>query len=1132
MKKLRVRIIAFLMVLSFVLVDMAPALTVSAAPAESASEVADEDENVAIPEDESSSEEVVLPEEESEMEEASEGVSESEEITEEASSDSESVSEEPESEEVTEEPVSEEVDEEPISEESVTEEAVPEEINGPLILVNSVEELDEGMDRGLNVAIAISAEFFPDELFRDYLQSKYDVNNDGIFDAAEIKAIGSINVFRMAIKDLAGIEYLRYLTELNCDSIRIDSIDVSKNTRLEKLYISNNYLEALDVTKNVMLKVLVCGSNDLATLDVSKNTELEELALDWTGIKEINLRNCKKLYRFHSYSTNLEKLDLSQNTELGYLDVISCRLKKLDVSKNVNLVSLNCSQNPISSLDVSKCKKLESLDCNGTDIKKLNLSQNTCLKKLICSYVGLQTLDVSRNFKLQTLKATETDIKQLDLSQNLDLRTLDISNTLIEELDLSANLKLSSLDCSGSRITSMDLTNNENLSGRLYSTYKIELEENNQFDLSTLPGDIDLTRVKTGEGTSLDGSVLSFEDYVLEQGYAAYEYRCSEKVSLRVNLNFSPCELTISINGAVYYNHGKPCIPTVRVTFGNRKLVQGTDYTLFCKNNVKVAGTDAEKVPTVIVKGKGNYSFTKEMKFVIYPYYIDSFFGSDRLLLQLNDVHLKYNGKVQKGIPVVTYSGKKIPVSELVFEYPDTREGAYKEPGVYDIVIKGAGKNYEGECTVKQYIEGAKSISKASVKFDAKSYEYNDVTGLTVPNEITVKVGKVELIEGTDYTIAYVNNASAGKATAVITGIGEYSGVKKATYQITGQKLKATDFEMISTDISFDYYEVWLTNGAHYNTSLREGIDYMVSTTKTIQNVGTYKVTFKGIGGYTGSVTKTIKVKPISVEDCSIMYEKATDTYSFVSSGVKPKLVVKDCYYRELIEGRDYTIVYKNNKKIADKNSDKAPQFYIKGIGNYTGTTEKRPVKFSIVPTSLQDSVTLSVENVLYKNKKNNHVPKFTITEASTGKKLSAKKDYSETVYEYQVDGVWNPVTTDRVPADATALRITVKAAEGGNFSGEISTEYHFYTKQISKVKVGTISAKTYTRQQIRPLPVVTVSEKKDGKTTTVNLVRGKDYVLEYGKNVNAGTGTVTIRGIGEYGGTKTVKFKIQAAKK
>lgn len=1124
MKKRIARIMAVALTISFVVMDMAPMTEVYATGVQ----------DVELSEDVSETDVV----EESEIPEI--------QVSEEAESETENVAEEPSenyTDEMTQVPSEECTDENLDSEESVNEEEtilseeeqvseeLSEDFTEPVILVHSVEELDEGLLKGANVGIAISEEIFPDELFREYLRDNFDKNADDIFDAGEIEKIDDVDIYKKRISDIKGVEYLRYLQYLDCRNNYIRYLDVSKNVRLEYLYVDNNYLYELDVTKNVMLNILECGRNFLTKLDVSKNTELVRLVFDGNCIKEINLRNCKKLELLSSRESYLEKLDLSQNTALTTLYIPSCMLKKLDLSKNVNLVSLNCSQNPITSLDVSKCKQLEMLFCNNTDISKLNVNQSACLKTLQCFSTNLQALDVSRNPKLQVLDIRETDVKQLDLSHNVDLQTLDIGYTPIELLDLSANRELSSLYCSNSMITSMDLVNNVKLSESLFSEYEIELDENNQFDLSSLPGDIDLTRVETDEGSSLDGSVLSFEDYVLERGYAYYSYRCSEKTTLSVQLFFTPCVVVIESNISISYKHGKPCTPSVDVTFGNKKLVQGTDYTLSYKNNVKVATADAVKAPTVIVKGKGNYSFTKEVKFEIYPYYIRTYPGPDLRLFKLNDVHLKYNGKVQKGIPVVTYDGKKIPSSEFVFEYPDTSEGAYKEPGVYDIVIKGAGKNYKEQYTVKQYIEGAKSISKASVKLDAKSYEYNDVTGLTVPNEITVKVGKVELIEGTDYTIAYVNNASVGKATAVITGIGEYSGVKKATYQITGKKLKATDFEIIKNALPFNNAVITLFENTHYETSLRKGIDYMIYSSKQLKNAGTYKVTFKGIGGYTGAVTKTIKIMPEDITNYSIEYAEGTDTYSYVSSGVKPQLIVK-MNYRQLTEGKDYTIVYTNNKKIADKESDKAPQFYIKGIGNYTGTTANNPVKFSIVPMNLQSNAKLSVENVPYKDKKNNYVPKFTIAEASTGKKLSAKKDYSETVYEYQVDGVWNPVTTDRVPAEATALRITVKAGEGCNFSGEISTEYHFYTKQISKVKVGTISAKTYTGQQVRPLPIVTISEKKDGKTTTVNLVRGKDYVLEYGKNVNAGTGTVTIRGIGEYGGKKTVKFKIQAAKK
>lgn len=1131
MKKRIVRIMAVLLMISFISLDLAPMLEVYAAGTE----------ETVISEDVS----------ESDVEEES-SVSESEEVSEEAESDTENVSEE-ETEEPTEklteeeteaetreetsdseEPVDED-EEENVSTEESEENEVPETVEvdfaGPVVLVNSPEELDEGLLKGVNVGISISAEFFPDELFRDCIQINFDENEDGLLDVAEIMEIVRLDVSRNAITDLTGIEYLRYMTEFNCDSTRIDSIDVSKNTRLERLDISNNNLEELDVTKNVMLKELICESNCFTKLDVSKNTELENLAFSWNGLKEINLRNCKKLKTLYAYSTNLEKLDLSQNTELSYLEILSGQLKKLDITKNINLIYVSCANNPLTSLDVSKCKMLQVLDCSNTNIQKLDVSKNAYLYSLTCTRSKLKMLDVSKNANLQTLNVEYTNISKLDVSRNLDLRQLKIDETQIETLDLSANLKLSSFSCDYCMLTSLDLTDNTQLYGKTYySDYRIELDENNSFDLKNLPEDMDVSRVSAYEGCSLDGSVLLFSETALERGYAIYTYRCSENADLRVKLYFDPCEIEVDEYVSATYSQGKPCTPNVRVYFGNKELIKGIDYTLTYKNNVKAASEDDKKAPTVIVKGKGNYSFTKEIKFTIYPYSINDYPGPNRMLLELNDVHLKYNGKVQKGVPVVTFDGKKIPASEFEFEYPDQTPGAYTDPGVYEIVITGTGKNYEGSFTVKQYIEGSKSISKASIKFDKKSYAFNEDTGMTVPDEVTVKVGKEELKEGIDYTIAYANNTSVGKATAVITGIGEYSGVKKATYQITGQKLKASDFIMLYTSVSFRNYEIGLYNGVHYESSLREGIDYMISSSKTIEKVGTYKVTFKGIGGYTGAVTKTIKVTPLSVADCSIAYEDSTDTYGYASSGVKPKLVVRDSNNAKMQEGKDYTIVYKNNKKIADKNSDKAPQLYIKGIGNYTGTTASGPMKFSIVPTSLQESVTLSAENVLYKDKKNNYIPKYTLVESETGKKLSKGKDYEAIRYEYKIAGEYVEITGDKCPAEAEGLRITVLGGDNTNFTGSISADYNFYLFDISKAKVEAIATQVYAGRQLRPNPEVTFQVKIDKKTETINLTRGSEYVIEYGENLNKGTGTVTIKGVGLFGGSKTVKFKIKAA--
>lgn len=43
-------------------------------------------------------------------------------------------------------------------------------------------------------------------------------------------------------------------------------------------------------------------------------------------------------------------------------------------------------------------------------------------------------------------------------------------------------------------------------------------------------------------------------------------------------------------------------------------------------------------------------------------------------------------------------------------------------------------------------------------------------------------------------------------------------------------------------------------------------------------------------------------------------------------------------------------------------------------------------------------------------------------------------------------------------------------------------------------------------------------------------LVHGTDYyIVSYKNNVKKGTATAVIRGLGEYGGTKDVKFKISS---
>ena len=172
--------------------------------------------------------------------------------------------------------------------------------------------------------VAIDATNFPDEAFRNYLLNenlyltsiKIDQDGDGKLSEAERNAVDTIKVTDgyngKKLTSLKGIEFFPNLLYLYCDENNLNSLNVSKNKKLEELYCDENNLNSLDVSQNTALLDLICSQNNLTSLDVSKNTEL------------INLVCWKN------------------------------QLTSLDVSNNPELKFLNCNQNQLTSLNVEK----------------------------------------------------------------------------------------------------------------------------------------------------------------------------------------------------------------------------------------------------------------------------------------------------------------------------------------------------------------------------------------------------------------------------------------------------------------------------------------------------------------------------------------------------------------------------------------------------------------------------------------------------------------------------------------------------------------------------------------------------------------------------------------------------------
>lgn len=110
---------------------------------------------------------------------------------------------------------------------------------------------------------------------------------------------------------------------------------------------------------------------------------------------------------------------------------------------------------------------------------------------------------------------------------------------------------------------------------------------------------------------------------------------------------------------------------------------------------------------------------------------------------------------------------------ELTFTI-DTAK-ANLENGWHTLIAKFVGsQNMAEQAETKKVFIRQAGIGRADVAVEGKSFTYIG-SPITPAVSVTLKNG-TQLIEGTDYTLAYTNHTNAGKATVTVTGIGNYTG--------------------------------------------------------------------------------------------------------------------------------------------------------------------------------------------------------------------------------------------------------------------------------------------------------------------------------------------------------------------
>ena len=514
------------------------------------------------------------------------------------------------------------------------------------------------------------------------------------------------------------------------------------------------------------------------------------------------------------------------------------------------------------------------------------------------------------------------------------------------------------------------------------------------------------------------------------------------------------------------------------------------------------------------------------------------------------DEEYAYIGTAIKPVPAVYDSGRLLTAGK---DYTVTYKNNTNAK-TFDGEDRSSFEPAKGDKTPYILITGKGNYSgKTYVPFSIGQIDINDADKVYIEESITLKAnGKVQrpvpvitfngkTVSSKEYTLTYLEAddpngeeivldkktgpKAAGTYTIRIEGKGNnFIGTKDVTLMISDatekQKAVALSKAITITAVSEEYDGNEKLNASITPKAAYEGIitedDYTVTYTKNV-NAGTATVTATGKGIYTGTVKKTFKITPRLYAEHKDEFRFEVNDAVYSKGGAIPEVHV---YWNEeeLIVGTDYTLKYVNNKQTVADGKVK-----ITFKGNFKGSAEEQP--FKITKKDLA-SVNITAKDLVYKKGKYKSTPVLT---DSDGKKLKAGVDYEKT-YEYTgniIDGDAQPNT-----------EITVTVTGKGNYTGTVSTTYRILEtgKDISKA-VFKIANQEYTGSEILITDMSQFTGTDDARNAYITVNKQKEYLVlgedfevvpgSYVKNINKGTAKVTFQGIGEYGGTKTVSFKI-----
>ena len=260
----------------------------------------------------------------------------------------------------------------------------------------------------------------------------------------------------------------------------------------------------------------------------------------------------------------------------------------------------------------------------------------------------------------------------------------------------------------------------------------------------------------------------------------------------------------------------------------------------------------------------------------------------------------------------VFYAGKEEQIALTMSDLSSQRKYYVASAGE----LTGSGTSYtlvmpDEDVVISTESEPTVSIKDAKVVLSAASFTYN--TKVQKPTIKTIK--GLTLKEGTDYTAAWSNASSknAGTYTVTITGKGNYTGTTKATYKINTKAITPA-VTLSASAYTYNGKVQKPTVTVKDGSTKLAASQYDVTYVSGRKNVGTYKVTVKMKGNYSGSKTVSFKINPKGTTLSKVTKAKKAATVKWKKQAAKMSTSRITGYQIQLATDSKFT----KNKKVVN----------------------------------------------------------------------------------------------------------------------------------------------------------------------------------------------------------------------